>query len=248
MVRRAGVRRPRGPVPRTRGLTVDDATLRRLLDATRRKRAVVLATRLRDGAQTLLFADDATPPAWPIDAARRALAEDRTLLHEEDGADVLLRPYNPPVRLFVIGAVHVAQPLVTVAAAAGLDVTIIDPRDAFATEDRFPGVSIVRGWPGPVLRDARLDARSAVVALTHEARIDEPALIAALESPAFYIGALGSRTTHEKRLRSLREKGVTDESLQRIRAPIGLDIGARTPGEIAIAIVAELVTHLRQPG
>jgi xanthine dehydrogenase accessory factor len=228
---------------------VDARTLRRLLDATDRKRPVVLATRLRDGWQALLFAEDgsAEEAGWPLAAARRALAEDRTLVHEEAGDEILLRPYNPPVRLFVVGAVHVAQPLVSIAAAAGLDVVIVDPRDAFATEDRFPGVAIVRGWPDRILREAGLDHRSAVVALTHDPKIDERALAAALETPAFYIGALGSRTTHERRLRSLRERGVPAEALGRIRAPIGLDIGARTPGEIAVAIVAELIQHLRRP-
>jgi xanthine dehydrogenase accessory factor len=239
---------------------MDTSILERLLDATERKRSVVLATRLRDGRQALLFehtsesgiealgrgGGEVDADEWPIDAARRALAEDRTLLHDEGGDEILLRPYNPPVRLFVIGAVHVAQPLVTIAAAAGLDVRIVDPRTAFATEDRFPGVRLARDRPFDLLRDAALDHRSAVVALTHDAKIDDPALIAALESTAFYIGALGSRTTHEKRLQRLRERGVPDEALRRIRAPIGLDIGARTPGEIAVAIVAELVQQLRR--
>lgn len=224
-------------------------TLRRLLEATVRKRPVVVATRLRDGRQALLFDEEpeAGTGGWPLAEARRALAEDRSLLVEQDDEEILLRPYNPPVRLFVIGAVHVAQPLVTVAVAAGLDVLVIDPREAFATPDRFPGVAIAHGWPDRILRESRLDHRSAVVALTHESRIDEPALVAALETPAFYIGALGSRTTHEKRVRNLQEKGVTDEAIDRIRAPIGLDIGARSPGEIAVAIVAELIRHLRRP-
>lgn len=224
-------------------------TLQSLLAATAAQRPVVVATRLRDGGQVLLFAGaaDVDDSVWPVAEARRALAEDRTLLVEQGGDEILLRPYNPPVRLFVIGAVHVAQPLVAIAMAAGLDVLIIDPRDAFATEDRFPGVAIAHGWPDRILRESHLDHRCALVALTHEPRIDEPALIAALDTPAFYIGALGSRTTHEKRLRSLREKGVPDAALARIRAPIGLDIGARAPGEIAVAIVAELIHHLRAP-
>lgn len=227
---------------------MDATILRRLLAATERKRPVVLATRLSDGMQTLLFDDDADPAGWPVAEARRALREDRTLVHDDGAGEVLLRPYNPPVRVFVIGAVHVGQPLATVAAAAGLDVTVIDPRDAFATEDRFPGVKLVRAWPRDVLRASALDHRSAVVALAHDPKIDEPALLVALDTPAFYIGALGSRTTHEKRLRSLREQGATDESLTRIRAPIGLDIGARAPGEIAVAIAAELIAHLRTDG
>lgn len=229
---------------------MQDATLRTLLAATERQRPVVLVTRLDDGRQMLVFADEPTGPdvvGWPVDAARRALAEDRTLVHEERGAEFLLRPYNPPVRLFVIGAVHVAQPLVAVAGAAGLDVVIIDPRDAFATPDRFPGVVIVRGWPDRVLREQQLDERSAVVALSHDPKIDEPALAAALDSRAFYVGALGSRTTHERRLQALRDRGVPDAQLARIHAPIGLDINARSPGEIAVAIIAELIAQLRRP-
>jgi xanthine dehydrogenase accessory factor len=228
---------------------VDRDTLRRLLAAAEAKRPVVLATRLRDGRQGLLFADNdgAGDDGWPVAQARRALAEDRTLLHDEAGDAILLRPYNPPVRLFVIGAVHVAQPLAAVATAAGLEVIIVDPRDAFATDERFPDVPVERAWPDRVLRAAGLDHRAAVVALTHDPKLDEPALVAALETPAFYIGALGSRTTHEKRIRSLREQGVAEEALARIHAPIGLDIGARTPGQIAVAIVAELIQHLQQP-
>lgn len=224
-----------------------DETLRRLLAATDAKRPVVLATRISDGAQHLLFADDGADPSgdWPIDAARRALREDRTLVHEGESGELLLRPYNPPVRLFIIGAVHVGQPLAAMAAAAGLDVTVVDPRDAFATGDRFPGVTLVRAWPRDVLPGFALDHRSALVALAHDPKIDEPALLEALQTPAFYIGALGSRTTHDKRLRSLREAGASDAALGRIRAPIGLDIGARAPGEIAVAIVAEMIAHLR---
>jgi xanthine dehydrogenase accessory factor len=140
----------------------------------------------------------------------------------------------------------VAQPLVSIASAAGLDVLIVDPREAFATEDRFPGVAIVRGWPDRVLREAGLDHRSAVVALTHDPKIDEPAIERALASKCFYVGALGSKKTHGRRVESLKKRGVPEEAIARIHAPIGLSIGAASPPEIALAILAEITMRLRR--
>lgn len=227
-------------------------TLHALLEATGLRRAVILATRLSDGEQSLLFGDELEDSgegaSWPLASARQALREDRALVHGTGADAILLRPYSPPLRLFVVGAVHVAQPLVSIGAALGLEVMVIDPREAFATPSRFPGVTVVRDWPDRVVREQGLDSRSALVALTHDPKIDDPALAAALETPAFYIGALGSRTTHQKRLEALRARGVSDRDAARIRGPVGLDIGARSPGEIAVAIAAELIQHLRRPG
>ncbi len=127
------------------------------------------------------------------------------------------------------------------AAAAGIEVHVVDPRAAFATEDRFPGVRLVHAWPAKGLAEIRPDHRTALVTLTHDAKLDDPALVAALDSPAFYVGALGSRRTHAKRLARLREEGVGEEGIARIRAPVGLDIGARTPAEIAVGILAQLI-------
>jgi xanthine dehydrogenase accessory factor len=153
--------------------------------------------------------------------------------------------WRAPLRLAIVGAVHIAQALAPIATLAGYQVTLIDPRRAFADEARFPGARILAAWPDEVLPDYRLGGRSALVALSHEPRIDDPALLAALRSTAFYIGALGSRGSAEKRRARLRAQGVADEALARIHGPIGLAIGAATPAEIAIAIAAELTGALR---
>ncbi len=229
---------------------VRDALLPELLRALERKRAAVVATRLDGGEQELLFpleADaEARSGAWPVDAARRALLDDLPATVSDASGEVFLRPYNPPVRLVVVGAVHIAAPLARMAATTGLEVHLVDPRTAFATDERFPGLHLVRAWPRKALEELRPDHRTAVVTLTHDAKLDDPALVAALATPAFYIGALGSRRTHAKRLARLREQGVAEDAVARIRAPVGLDIGARTPAEIALSILAELVGELRR--
>lgn len=212
-------------------------------------RPVVLATRIPGGEQALLFPlepDAARPQGrWPVEAARQALLEDRSSMVADASGDIFLRPYNPPVRLIVVGAVHIAAPLAQMATAAGLEVHLVDPRSVFASEERFPGAHLVTAWPEQAFAALRPDHRTAVVTLTHDAKLDEPALVAAVATPAFYIGALGSRRTHAKRLARLRDRGVEETDIARIRAPVGLDIGARTPAEIAVSILAELVDHLR---
>lgn len=161
---------------------------------------------------------------------------------------LFLRPYLAPPRIVVIGAVHIAQPLVAYAEVLGFEVVVIDPRSAFANADRFPGVTCLDLWPEEGLRAAAVDPRTAIVALTHDPKLDDPALRMALEGPAFYVGALGSRRTHARRLDRLREAGVTDDRLARIHAPIGLDLGGRSPEEIALSIVSEIVAVLRGGG
>lgn len=225
-----------------------DALLTDLLRAIEDKRAVVLATRIPGDRQALLFPleAEATPEdGWPMAEARQALADDRAVTVTDTSGEVFLRPYNPPVRVVVVGAVHIAAPLAQMATAAGLDVYIVDPRTVFATEDRFPGMHLVDAWPDEAFGELAPDHRTAVVTLTHDAKLDDPALLAALTSPAFYVGALGSRRTHEKRVARLRERGVGEPDLARIHAPIGLNIGARTAAEIAVAILAEIVARLR---
>jgi xanthine dehydrogenase accessory factor len=154
---------------------------------------------------------------------------------------------NPPLRLAVVGAVHIAQPLAEMARIAGYDVTLIDPREAFASAARFPGQRLVHDWPDAALAAHGLDHRTAVVTLTHDPKLDDPALVAALRSPVFYIGALGSSRTHGKRAERLKEAGLGEDEVARIDAPIGLDIGARSPAEIAVAIMAEMTERLRRP-
>jgi len=221
------------------------ALLERLLAARADHRAVVLVTRFSDGEQALLFPlEPGGLDEWPIEAAARALREDVSFTTEHEGNEIFVRPYNPPVRLLIVGAVHVAQPLSVMATTVGIEVTVVDPRAAFASDDRFPATTLVREWPDQAI--PRLaDHRTAVVALTHDPKLDDPALREALRTNAFYIGALGSRKTHAKRVDRLAEAGVDAEALARICAPVGLNIGARTPAEIALAILAELMAHLR---
>lgn len=158
------------------------------------------------------------------------------------GVQLFIEGYPPPPRLIVIGAVHFSDPLITMANAAGFDTILIDPRPAFATAERFPHVGkIMRAWPHEVLPDLKIDSSTFVVLLTHDPKIDDPALQLLLRSSARYIGALGSRKTHQKRVERLLDKGLTSEEISRLHAPIGLDLGGETPGEVAISIMAEIV-------
>lgn len=163
---------------------------------------------------------------------------------EEDGEFITL--FNPPLRLLVVGAVHIAQALVPMARLAGYDPVLVDPREAFASSARFPGETIVQDWPDEALTAQGMDARTAVVTLTHDAKLDDPAIRAALSSEVFYLGCLGSTRTHAKRLDRLRAQGVTEAALARIHAPVGLNIGARTPAEIAVSILAQITECLRK--
>jgi xanthine dehydrogenase accessory factor len=214
-----------------------------LLRARAEKQPVVLATRLASGAQLLLPSGAA--PAALNEAAAQALGRDTSTAAEVEGERWFLHVHNLPLRLFVIGAVHIAQALVRLAAPLGLGTIVVDPRPALATAERFPGITLMQDWPDEALDLARLDARSAVVALTHDPKLDDPALDRALRSPAFYIGALGSRRSHAARLERLAELGHTPESLARIHGPVGLSIASVTAPEIALSILAELVAVRR---
>jgi xanthine dehydrogenase accessory factor len=212
------------------------------------KEAVVLVTRLGSGSQELLrpsAAAGATAPALHA-AASEAVRRDRCVSIDLAGERVFLHPFNPPLRLVIVGAVHIAQPLYRMATEAGYEVSVVDPRKSFASEARFPGVTLHHEWPGQALRSLSLDSRSAVVTLTHDPKLDDPALAAALRSDAFYIGALGSRRTQAARRERLGEQGFGDAELGRIHGPVGLDIGAESPAEIAVSIVAELTQGLHQ--
>ena len=181
------------------------------------------------------------------DAALAALRRDQATVHGEGEGRLFLQPQQPPLRLLCVGAVHIAQPLVRLAEVLGFEVVVVDPRAAWAKAARFPtGVTLVDEWPDDALEELAPDHRSAVVALTHDPKLDDPALEVALASPAFYVGALGSKKTHAARVGRLREAGVEDAALARIAGPIGRSIGARSPAEIAVAILAEVVKALRQ--
>jgi xanthine dehydrogenase accessory factor len=222
-----------------------------LLADLKARRPVVLLTTLPTGEQQLCHpkadAAAAAGESAVIQAARTALSLDRcSEVMGEGEARLFVQPFCPPVRVVIVGAVHIAQPLSQMAALAGLEVILIDPRKAFATSERFPGVTLHASWPGPVLETLTLDARSAVITLTHDPKLDDPALVAALNSPAFYIGALGSGKTHAARLRRLQARGFDEAALARVHGPVGLPLGARSPAEIAVSILAQLVAELRR--
>jgi xanthine dehydrogenase accessory factor len=207
------------------------------------RRPVVLATRLPTGEQMLL-PDEAASPALAA-AGEQALADDKTGTVKIDNGEWFLQVYNTPLRLIVVGAVHIAQALVPMISFIGYAVTVVDPRRSFATDDRFPNVAVSGEWPDDAMDLLRPDARTAIVTLTHDPKLDDPALDRALKSNAFYIGALGSRKTHAARLGRLRELGHDEASLERIHAPVGLNIAAVTAPEIALSIVAEIVAVRR---
>ncbi len=208
-------------------------------------------TTLRATRRVAIYQVDTT--SW----ARQVLTPDTTILDisariiaDKSGfeGDVFIGIHTPPLRMIIVGAGHIAQPLTQMAALAGYDVTLIDPRTAFATSARFPGVQIVQDWPDVALKAARLDARCAVVTLSHDPKIDDPAIIVALESDAFYLGSLGSKRTHAKRVLRLGERKLAAHDIAKIHAPVGADINAKSPSEIAISIMAEITERLRRPG
>lgn len=218
-------------------------TLAALEQARREKRPVVLATALPGGEQRLL--PDPAAPAELNQAAAEKLAADESGTIKFGGQDWFLHAYNPPLRLIVVGAVHIAQALVPFASACGFAVTVVDPRRSFASDERFPDVTVSTEWPDEALDALLPDSRTAIVTLTHDPKLDDPALDRALKSTAFYIGSLGSRRTHGRRLDRLRELGHSEESLQRIRGPVGLNLEAVTAPEIALSVIAEIVAARR---
>lgn len=214
-----------------------------LTEARATKRPVVVATRLPTGEQMLLPAPNVDPAL--AEAAAVALDRDQSGTVKLADIEWFLNVYNPPMRLIVVGAVHIAQALVPMAAHMGLAVVVVDPRRSFATEERFPNVTVMTDWPDEAMDALVPDVRTAVVTLTHDPKLDDPALDRALKSKAFYIGSLGSRRTHAARLKRLRELGHDETALSRIRGPIGLNIEAVTAPEIALSILAQFVAVRR---
>jgi xanthine dehydrogenase accessory factor len=219
-----------------------------LLEARRAKKAAALLRWLGDGRQLLYVdGDDETGLAAPVRAAvQDALRRDRGVTIETDDGTLFVQPFNPPLRLIVVGAVHIAQALVPMASLSGYEVVVVDPRRAFANDRRFPEVTISQEWPDDALNELRPDARTAVVTLTHDPKLDDPALDVALRSNAFYIASLGSRRTHAARRERLGALGHGEAALERIHGPAGLDLGAVSPAEIAIAVLAEMTRVLRK--
>jgi xanthine dehydrogenase accessory factor len=223
--------------------------LDRLLETRDAKRSLALVTDLATGRQAL-FRDDELSGDLSLDgdqlgSLRKAIEADRSGVLD-DGSGLFVQVVNPPLRMVVVGAVHIAQALVPMASLAGYEVHVVDPRGAWATKERFPGVSLMTDWPDDALESLTLDRRCAVVTLTHDPKLDDPALAVALRSEVFYIGALGSRRTHGRRLERLRDQGFTATELARIHGPVGLNLGAKSPAEIAVSILAQVTQVLHE--
>ncbi len=226
---------------------MNDATLARVLEARAARLPLAVVTQVSDGTQGVVTFDgaDSCLPPKAVSTARKFLVDDESGTVSIGGNDWFVHAHTPPYRVVVVGAVHISQPLVQMAALSGLDAIVIDPRSAFATEARFPGVKIVNSWPDEALAEIGPDSRTAVVTLTHDPKLDDAALGVALRSPAFYIGSLGSTRTHAARCKRLARAGFSDSEISRICGPVGLAIAARTPAEIATAILAQIVSVRR---
>lgn len=216
----------------------------RLLAARQARHPVAMVTRLEDGAHTLVNATTADGELilsdTQLDEARQRLRGNRSGPLESADGTLFARCHTTAPRMVLIGAVHIAQALAPMAAIVGFEVVVVDPRRAFATAERLPGVSVSTAWPDEALTALDIDAQTAVVALSHDPKLDDPAFMVALRSPAFYIGALGSKRTHAKRVQRLTEAGLGDV-IARIHAPVGLDLGGRSPAEIAVSILAQII-------
>lgn len=223
---------------------MDPYCLKKLNKERRERRAVILLTDITDGRDRVIRETD--PVAGRLgEAIRKAFLTGQSGLVEIDGRVFFLNVYLPSPRLVVVGAVHISEALAPMAKAAGYEIEIIDPRSAFATPERFPGVAVYADWPYDVLSVRPLDAYCALAVLSHDPKIDDPALELALNAGCFYIGALGSRTTHAKRIERLKLLGFNDDHISLINAPIGLDIGAIGPQEIAVAIIGGVIKAFR---
>lgn len=221
------------------------AVLAELMECIQHRRPALTVSDLSSGEVRLIRADDVGSEGALQAELGEALRTDKSRTVKTESGDVFINVFNPPLRMIMVGAVHISQALIPLSQRAGYDVTVIDPRTAFATPERFAGVKLIAEWPDEVIPKLGLDRRTAVILLTHDPKIDDPALKLALASDAFYIGALGSPRTHAKRVERMKAEGFDDAALAKIHAPIGLDIGAVGPVEIALSILAEVTAVLR---
>jgi xanthine dehydrogenase accessory factor len=210
------------------------------------RRPVIVVTDTADGTQRLVKAKDIATDPLRAELARQ-LRMGKSAMIEADGKKLFLNVYAPTAKLVIVGAVHISQALAPLARSLDYDVTVVDPRTAFASPERFPDVPVIAEWPDVALPPLNVDHYTAFVAVTHDPKIDDPALLHALQRDCFYIGALGSRKTHARRGERLKAQGAAEADIARIHAPIGLAIGAVSPAEIAVSIMAEITAQLRLP-
>lgn len=216
-----------------------DKTLQLVLSEKNNRNTIIVATELESGQQIILNNNDKNNQIYI--SAKSLIKQGKSDIINIDNQRWFINISLPPLRLITVGAVHIAQPLAEIATIAGYEVTIIDPRAAFANNKRFPNINIVNEWPEEALIDFKIDNRTAVVTLTHDPKLDDSALYAALNSKAFYIGSLGSKKTHNARIERLKIAGFNEDAIKNIHGPVGLSIGAKSPQEIAISIMSELI-------
>lgn len=216
-----------------------DKTLKLVLSEKNNRNTIIVATELESGQQIILNNNDKNNQIYI--SAKSLIKQGKSDIINIDNQRWFINISLPPLRLVTVGAVHIAQPLAEIATISGYEVTIIDPRAAFANNKRFPNINIVNEWPEEALISFKIDNRTAIVTLTHDPKLDDSALYAALRSDAFYIGSLGSKKTHNARIERLKIAGFTDNEIKKIHGPIGLSIGAKSPQEIAISIMSELI-------
>jgi xanthine dehydrogenase accessory factor len=211
------------------------------------RRPALVVTQMDGGAQRLVKAADIAADPLAAELDRHLRMGKSGMIEAADGKKLFITVHAPTARLVIAGAVHISQALAPMARALDYDVTVVDPRTAFASPERFPDVPLIAEWPDVALPPLKIDRYTAFVALTHDPKIDDPALIHALAHDCFYVGALGSRKTHGRRIERLKAEGVSEDAIARIHAPIGLAIGAVSPAEIAVSILAEITSRLRLP-
>jgi len=216
-----------------------DKTLKLVLSEKNNRNTIIVATELESGQQIILNNNDKNNQIYI--SAKSLIKQGKSDIINIDSQRWFINISLPALRLVTVGAVHIAQPLAEIATIAGYEVTIIDPRAAFANNKRFPNINIVNEWPEEALIDFKIDNRTAVVTLTHDPKLDDSALYAALNSKAFYIGSLGSKKTHNARIERLKIAGFNEDAIKNIHGPVGLSIGAKSPQEIAISIMSELI-------
>lgn len=224
---------------------MDAASLAKVNEARSGRQSIAVVTEIATGRQTLYGPQDEVPGKLAQEVANR-FKSGKSGLVDFDGVEIFVQVHVPPPRLVIIGAVHISQALVPMAVSCGFDVTVIDPRTAFASNERFPDVNLIADWPEEVLGNRPLDQYTALVAVTHDPKIDDIPLQRALSSGCFYIGALGSRKTHAKRVARFGSVGIDESALAAVHAPIGLDIGGANPAEIAVSIMAQIIETLRK--
>ena len=223
---------------------MDKAVLEKILSLKKKKEPFCLVSKA-NSTDTKVITLSESSKGDLNEFINKALKEDKLILIENNNEEWIINPFNPPPKLIIVGAVHVAQSLALIAENLDFEVVIIDPREAFAEQERFPNNKVICAWPEDAFDELILDSRTAVVTLTHEPNLDDIALKRSLKSKCFYIGALGSKKTHKKRIERFLADNITQEDISKINGPIGLPINAQTPGEIAISIMSEIISSLR---